>query len=244
MIYGATTDIGRVRKVNEDSFYISEQEPFPYVVVADGMGGHQAGEVASLMAIDITENYLHNNLKSDFDCIEAGEQIRQAFISANNIIYTYAKNYYKIMGMGTTLTLAMVYNDKIITANVGDSRAYLIGDGIEQITTDHSYVQELVRNGDITPEQAKHHPKKNYITRAIGAEIAVKVDIGIRDYNNEKILLCSDGLTNMIDDDEIFRVMKNADSLQHGVQELVDMANAAGGYDNITIAVLERERMV
>lgn len=241
MTYGATTDIGRVRGVNEDNFLVSEKEPFPYVIVADGMGGHQAGEVASIMAVDIVENHLHNRLNESMSADTVSDEIRRAFIAANSIIYTYAKNHYKIMGMGTTLTLAMVYKGKLITANVGDSRAYLIGDGIEQITRDHSYVQELVRRGEITREQAKNHPRKNYITRAVGAEIALKADVSIRDYNGEKILLCSDGLTNMVDDSEILRVMKNTDSLQHGVQELVDMANAAGGYDNITIAVLERE---
>ena len=185
MKYGAITDIGMRRKINEDNYYVNESDKFPYAIVADGMGGHQAGEIASMMVIDIIDSYLYKNLNEELDYVEAGETVRQAFISANNIIFNYAKNHYKIMGMGTTTTLAMIYRDKIITAHVGDSRAYKIGDDIEQITRDHSYVQELVSRGEISAEMAKHHPKKNYITRAMGAEETVKVDISIKPYQRE-----------------------------------------------------------
>ena len=200
MRFGAITDIGMRRKINEDSYCIHNEEIFPYAVVADGMGGHQAGEIASRMAVDMIEDYLNKNLNEALDYVEAGETIRQSFISANSIIYNYAKNHYKVMGMGTTATLAMIYQNKIITANVGDSRAYKVSNtDIQQLTRDHSYVQELVMRGEISPEMAKHHPKKNYITRAMGAEDTVKVDISIKPYNGETLILCSDGLTNFVE---------------------------------------------
>ncbi|MCI8403493.1 MAG: Stp1/IreP family PP2C-type Ser/Thr phosphatase [Clostridia bacterium] len=235
MRFGAVTDIGMRRKINEDNYCIHEDKHFPYVIVADGMGGHQAGEVASRMVIEIIEEYLDKELSPSLDYVEAGEAARQAFISANSTIYNYAKNNYKIMGMGTTTTFVMIYQEKIITAHVGDSRAYMIGDGIKQITKDHSYVQELVSRGEISPEMAKNHPKKNYITRAMGAEETVKVDISIRPYNGETIVLCSDGLTNFVEDEEILCYIKNSDDLQKSALKLTELANERGGSDNITI---------
>ncbi len=240
MEFGAVTDIGMKRKINEDNYYVNENNTFPYAIVADGMGGHQAGEVASMMAVDIIKEYLGKNLSGELDYVETGETVRQAFIFANSIIYSYAKKHYKIMGMGTTATLAMVYRDKLISAHVGDSRAYTVGNGnIQQITRDHSYVQELVARGEISPEMAKTHPKKNYITRAMGAEDTVKVDISIRPYNGETIVLCSDGLTNFVDDPEILTHILDEKALQENAQSLVDLANSRGGGDNITIIALK-----
>jgi protein phosphatase len=242
MRFGAVTDIGMHRKINEDSYYVHEDSEFPYAIVADGMGGHQAGEVASMMVVDIICNHLEKNLDPELNYVEAGEVIRHAFVAANSIIYTYAKNHYKIMGMGTTTTLSMIYQGKVITAHVGDSRAYMINDEqICQITKDHSYVQELVSRGELSPEAAKNHPKKNYITRAMGAEETVKVDITIKPYNGEKVLLCSDGLTNFIDDEEIQEYINTSNTLQEGAEKLVALANERGGRDNITIVVLEKE---
>ena len=242
MTYGAATDIGRVRKINEDNYAVSENAPFPFAIVADGMGGHKAGEKASLMAVETIRAELLEKLTEDMDYVEAGETARRAFIEANSSIYNYSKLHYKVMGMGTTATLAMIHSDKLVTAHVGDSRAYIIdSENITQVTRDHSYVQELVMRGEITPEQAKHHPNKNYITRAMGAEEAVKVDIGIRPYNGEKVLLCSDGLTNMIDDDEILEIVNKFSDLHDAAEELINRANEAGGNDNITVVVLERK---
>lgn len=242
MRFGAVTDIGMHRKINEDNYYVQENGLFPYAVVADGMGGHQAGEVASMMVVDIITNHLEKNLDPSLNYVETGEVIRQAFIAANSIIYTYAKNHYKIMGMGTTTTLSMIYRDKVITAHVGDSRSYMIDDEkITQITRDHSYVQELVSRGEISVEAARNHPKKNYITRAMGAEDTVKVDITIKPYNGEKILLCSDGLTNFVYDEEIKDYINSAGTLQAGAEELIKLTNERGGRDNITVVVLERE---
>lgn len=242
MRFGAVTDIGMHRKINEDNYYVQENGLFPYAIVADGMGGHQAGEVASMMVVDIIKNHLEKNLDDSLDYVETGEVVRQAFIAANSIIYTYAKNHYKIMGMGTTTTLSMIYKDRLITAHVGDSRSYMINsDTIRQVTKDHSYVQELVSRGEISEEAARNHPKKNYITRAMGAEDTVKVDITIKPYTGEKILLCSDGLTNFVYDEEIKDYINSANSLQEGAQRLINLANERGGRDNITVVVLEKE---
>ncbi len=242
MIYGAATDIGRVRMINEDNYAVTDTEPFPYAIVADGMGGHKAGEKASLMAVETICAELSRSLSKDMDYVEAGEAARRAFIEANSDIYNYSKLHYKVMGMGTTATLAMFHSDKLITAHVGDSRVYVTDGGeLIQITKDHSYVQELVMRGEITPEQAKHHPNKNYITRAMGAEEAVKVDIVIRPYGGEKVIICSDGLTNMLDDDEILSIINDHGDLQSAADTLIRRANDAGGNDNITVVVLERE---
>jgi protein phosphatase len=239
MLYGALSDIGKKRKINEDNYHVETDGPFPYVIVADGMGGHQAGEVASLMAVDIIENHLAKYLDDKLDYVEASEVVRRAFLAANKIIYNYAKDHYTVMGMGTTTTFAMIYSNKIITAHVGDSRAYAIDDySIRQLTRDHSYVQELVSMGRLTPTEAKTNSRKNFITRAMGAEETVKVDISIEPYNGEKLLLCSDGLTNHVEDDEIFNYVKYSQDLQSAVQNMIDLANRRGGTDNITTAVI------
>ena len=240
MQFGAMTDVGMCRKINEDNYYVKADGAFPYAIVADGMGGHKAGEIASMMVVDVISNHLENKLSEDQDYVEAGETVRKAFISANNIIYKYAENHYKIMGMGTTATLAMVFKGRIITAHVGDSRAYTIDKNeIKQITRDHSYVQELVSMGKITKEEAKHHPKKNFITRAMGAEETVKVDVNIRPYNGETILLCSDGLVNFVDDEEIKDIVQKRGSLKKKTEQLVNTANSRGGKDNITALIIK-----
>ena len=241
MYYATVSDIGRVRKLNEDSCFYNNSELFPYGIVADGMGGHAAGEVASSMLVDIIENHLSNKLCKELDYVEAGEEARHAIIAANGIIYNYSKDHYKVMGMGTTVSFAMIYKNKLITAHVGDSRVYLINNTIDQITKDHSYVQELITRGEITPEEAKHHPKKNYITRAIGVEDYIKVDISINDYKGGIVFICSDGLTNYVDDSEIFEHIKNSTNLQQTVDELVKIANERGGKDNISIVAFGEE---
>lgn len=238
---GELTDKGLVRPHNEDSYYSFGNDVYCYGLVADGMGGHLAGEVASSIAIFEIKEYIRKNMKGDLDYVEASEVIRRAFVAANAVIYNYAEKNLKVMGMGTTATFAMVYQGKLITANVGDSRTYIIKDGsIRQITKDHSYVAELVARGDITPEQAKNHPKRNYITRAMGTEETVKVDIEINDYNNETILLCSDGLSNMVTDSEMYSIVKNRRNLKGCAKRLVKLANIRGGKDNITVVLYRK----
>lgn len=240
---GLVTDIGKVRKINEDSCIARTEGEFSYILVADGMGGHEAGEVASQMAVDIISNNLSLNLVSGMSYSEAEEAVRQSFISANSIICTYAHNNHKVMGMGTTATLVMVYKDNMITAHIGDSRAYAVNeDEIKQITRDHSYVQELVDRGELTPEAAKHHPKKNFITRAMGTEDIVKVDTSVKKYNGGTLLVCSDGLINFVEDEEIKNEINNNGNLQEALQGLVDLANDRGGRDNITVVAMRREK--
>lgn len=239
MNIGAFSDIGKVRKLNEDSFFISEGK-YAYAMVADGMGGHQAGEVASGMVCDYIKNELENNFFDGMTCDEAADIVKRAFIEANTLVYSYAEAQSRLMGMGTTATFAMIYADKIITAHVGDSRAYSVGaSSIRQMTNDHSYVQELLQRGEITEETAKSHPQKNYITRAMGTEETIKVDVEIFNYFGEIILLCSDGLTNQVEDEVICNVINRFKSdLCGGAKQLVQIANDNGGADNITVVAL------
>lgn len=240
MRIGALTDVGKVRKINEDSFKVFESDEYSYAIVADGMGGHLAGEVASSMAVDGISKYISENLTDDLDRFQAMEVIRQGFLYANSRIYEYSCINEKVMGMGTTATLCMVRGGYLIFAHVGDSRAYVIDEQICQITRDHSYVQELVKLGQITPEQAKRHPRRNIITRAMGVECTVKVDTGVRPYSGERILICSDGLIDTIEDSELLENVRIGEP-DECVKKLVDIANERGGSDNITAVVMEGE---
>jgi len=241
MQYGASSDVGKKRKINEDSYYIETETENPYIIVADGMGGHMAGEVASRMAVDIISNHIAKYLVEGLDYVEAAEVIRRAFLSANTIIYDYSAQHYKVMGMGTTATLSMIYGEKLLTVHVGDSRSYAVsGDKIRQITRDHSYVQELVAMGRLTPQEAKNSPNRNFITRAMGAEEKVKPDVFIEPYSGEKLLLCSDGLTNFVEDEELLEILNKDNDLQRAADAMIALANERGGLDNITAAVMAR----
>lgn len=238
MRIGAVTDVGKQRQLNEDSYFIYRNENLVGGMVADGMGGENAGEVASAMATQIIKEYIINAYSPEMDYVETGEMVRRAFLKANDKIYNYSQTDSALEGMGTTATLAIIYRGKIISAHVGDSRAYLIENGaINQITKDHSYVQELLSRGEITREFAERHPAKNYITRAVGAELSLKVDVSISDYHGETVLLCSDGLTNMLSDEQIVRTVGENDDFQQGAESLVRLANKKGGLDNITAVI-------
>lgn len=241
MEIGALSHIGQKRKLNEDSYFISDGREFLYGFVADGMGGHQAGDIASSMACECIEQFLLAEFHQGMHAEEAAQIARKAFIEANYRIYCYAKSHSQMMGMGTTSTFAMIYDGQLITAHVGDSRVYAVTDsGIKRVTTDHSYVQELLARGEITEEMAQNHPKKNYITRAMGTEETIKIDIGICEYHNEVILICSDGLTNMVPDEQIKNVITHTSTLKEGVDVLVQIANDNGGTDNITVVAMRR----
>lgn len=239
MNIGAFTDKGAVRKLNEDSFFITGGR-YTYGMVADGMGGHQAGEVASSMVCDIVQREIKKGFYDGMDCADAAGVVKRAFIEANSAVYSYAATHSKMMGMGTTATFAMIYRDKIITAHVGDSRIYSVGSSsIRQITHDHSYVQELLESGQISAEMARNHPKKNYITRAMGTEETIKVDVDFFNYYGEIVIICSDGLTNMVDDDTICSIVnKHKKDLTTAAKTLVQTANDNGGADNITVVAL------
>lgn len=240
MRIGAKSDIGRYRKLNEDSFFIYCNERLLGGMVADGMGGHNAGEVASKMAAELIKTGIMDGFDPEMDYIEFSELVRRSFVAANEDIFRKSKVEKNTSGMGTTAAAAFVYNGKLITANVGDSRVYAIKNGsIRQITRDHSYVEELVERGEISPENAKTHPQRNYITRALGTDSFVKTDILINNYDDEIIVICSDGLTNLVSDEQITTIINENEDYDTAADCLVKLANQKGGTDNITCVIFK-----
>jgi PPM family protein phosphatase len=226
--HAGRTDVGRQRSANEDDFVLAP----PFFAVADGMGGAKAGEVASAMA---TEGF-----EGESESGEPAEvQLARILRDANRRIYDLAVADESHRGMGTTLTAAKITGDEISLAHVGDSRAYLMRDGeLEQLTKDHSLVAELERSGQITAEAAEHHPQRSIITRALGPEPEVEVDTyTVPAREGDRFLLCSDGLTSMISDDEIGSILRSAESLDAAADALVRAANQSGGKDNITVVL-------
>jgi PPM family protein phosphatase len=226
--HAGRTDVGRQRSANEDDFVLAP----PFFAVADGMGGAKAGEVASAMATEVFEG--------ESDSAEPAEaQLARILREANRRIYDLAVADEAHRGMGTTLTAAKITGDEISLGHVGDSRAYRMRDGeLEQLTKDHSLVAELERSGQITPEAAEHHPQRSIITRALGPEPDVEVDTyTVAGREGDLFLLCSDGLTSMISDDEIGSILRSADSLDAAADALVRAANQSGGKDNITVVL-------
>jgi protein phosphatase len=220
------TDVGRQRTANEDSLVVSP----PLFAVADGMGGAKAGEIASAVAVEVVGNAR--------DSDEPAEAELAAIVrDANRRIYDLAVADESRRGMGTTLTLAKVHGDEVSLAHVGDSRAYRLRDGeLTQLTRDHSLVAELERSGQITAEAAEHHPQRSIITRALGPEPDVEVDTyTLTGRADDLFMICSDGLTSMISDDEVTSILRSASSLGEAAQALVLAANQSGGKDNITV---------
>ncbi len=226
------SDVGRQRSANEDSLVLRP----PFFAVADGMGGARAGEVASAMAADAFEGAV-----ADGENAEA--QLSDLLREANRRIYDLAVSDESVRGMGTTLTAAKVVGDEISLAHVGDSRAYRLRDGkLVQITRDHSLVAELERSGQITPEAAEHHPQRSIITRALGPEPDVEVDTyTVPGRPGDVFLLCSDGLTSMISDDEVGAILRGAGDLNAAAEALIRAANQSGGKDNITVVMFRLE---
>ena len=222
------SDVGRQRSANEDSLVIAP----PFFAVADGMGGAKAGEVASATAIEV--------FQGERDSSEGAEsQLARIVREANRRIHDLAVSEESYRGMGTTLTAAKITGDDVSLAHVGDSRAYLLRDGeLEQITRDHSLVAELERSGQITPEAAEHHPQRSIITRALGPEPDVEVDTyTIAGRDGDLFMICSDGLTSMISDDEVGSILRSAARLDEAAETLVRAANQSGGRDNITVVL-------
>ena len=222
------TDVGRQRSVNEDSLVLAP----PFFAVADGMGGAKAGEVASAMAAEAFEG--------ESDSGEAAEvQLSRILREANRRIYDLAVTDDSHRGMGTTVTAAKVTGDEVSLGHVGDSRAYRLREGeLEQLTRDHSLVAELERSGQITPEAAEHHPQRSIITRALGPEPDVQVDTyTLAGRAGDVFLICSDGLTSMISDEELAAILRSAESLDDAADSLVRAANQSGGKDNITVVL-------
>jgi PPM family protein phosphatase len=220
------TDTGRQRHANEDSYFARA----PLFAVADGMGGAQAGEVASRIAAGAFERGPQN------DDVSAEGQLEELAQKANRRIHKLAQEDSSRAGMGTTLTAAMLRDDEVALGHVGDSRAYLLRDGqLKRLTKDHSLVEELRRQGRLTEEQAEEHPQRSIITRALGPEPSVNVDtMTFPARDGDVFLLCSDGLTTMVSDDQIRDILVNSRSLRSAVNKLIDAANRGGGRDNIT----------
>ncbi len=232
------TDVGMVREVNEDHVFVSAEPigKFPNLfVVADGMGGHQAGEYASRLAVEVLRQELARGTLE-----EPEVAIREAIAVANEKLLETARQDVKLQGMGTTLVVATVIEQTLCFANVGDSRLYLLNDEIKQLSKDHSLVQEMVRLGGINQEEAKYHPDKNIITRAVGAKEKIEIDyFEYRLKKGDMILMCTDGLSNMVEDAEIFRIVKSSRDVVEAVERLIEKANSNGGSDNIGIIVAE-----
>lgn len=233
------TDVGKVRTHNEDSGGVFKNKHGILAVVADGMGGHRAGDIASAMTTD----YFHKLWGENPEILtvkEAESWLQEQFEQLNAQLYAYAKNNEECQGMGTTLVVALCTTDFVTIAHIGDSRAYIGNEfGFQQKTTDHSLVQELVRTGEITKDEAEDHPRKNVLLRALGTETEMKMDLTTLQVEAEQyIVLCSDGLTNKVSNDELSEFIKSGKPLATIAKDCVDLANQRGGEDNITIAIV------
>ena len=235
------TDIGRARSTNQDSFFAGRiGESAVFAVVCDGMGGANAGNVASELAVRHISEYVIRSYRDGMDMTDTEKTLKNAIVSANISLYDMAVNNAELTGMGTTAVAAFVKDGTAVIAHVGDSRIYLVNGEIKQLTRDHSVVQSLIESGKITPEDAKVHPRKNVITRALGAEENVAVDSDcITLSNGDTLLLCSDGLTNVLDDKDILKVFQNND-ISAVAERLVEEANKNGGGDNITVVTVTK----
>ena len=237
----AKSDIGKVREINEDSFYISDSlDEVQLYMLADGMGGYKGGEIASKLAIRSAKNYIENNFKQiekDKDSII--QLLGSSIEYANMVVYEKSKEDKELEGMGTTLDICLIYNNKVFIGHVGDSRVYRIRkDFMRKLTQDHSYVQKLVKDGTITKEEAMHHPQKNMLMKALGCNAFVEPDVMVKGFLKDDILIMnSDGLTNLVSQEEIFEEAKK--DIEQAPKELVRKANENGGYDNITVIVIK-----
>lgn len=234
----ALTDIGQKRQLNQDYIYHSETPVgnLPNVfIVADGMGGHNAGDYASRLAVETVVEEIGASFEKN-----AVKILNNAIRRANEQLRKRAREDKALSGMGTTIVAATCIGRYLEVANVGDSRLYVISDEIRQITEDHSLVEEMVRMGGLDKEAARNHPDKNIITRAVGARRDVEVDFfNVELQTGDLVLLCSDGLTNMVDDEMICRILKGDGNLEDRVEELMRTANQNGGKDNISVIVIE-----
>ncbi|GAB6170005.1 Stp1/IreP family PP2C-type Ser/Thr phosphatase [Clostridium carnis] len=236
---GIKTDIGNVRKLNEDyADYICREE-YSLYVVTDGMGGHNAGELASKIACEEVITFV----KSNFNTINKEEVLKKAIEYANLKVYEFGHSDKEYNGMGTTLVACLVTNEFIQVANVGDSSCFGIkNEVITKITKDHSLVQELLDIGSITNEEAKRHPQKNIITRAIGTKNLVEIDLFVVEKNKfDLFMLCTDGLTNEVNLNDVINTLRGEENLENACEKLISLSKSKGGRDNITVILFGGE---
>lgn len=239
MKYVSATDIGSVRDENQDIVQINEFYGNVLAVVCDGMGGERSGQDASRIAINEIFSRFSSEAAQEMDTIAVRQLLTSSISAANSVVYTTARINYRSFGMGTTCVAAYIDDKYIYISNVGDSRAYYVEDGeLHQITSDHTLVNMLLKEGKITPEEVHTHPKRNMLTKAVGVEKTVKPDF-FRMRREEKftLLLCSDGLSGYCSDEEIYKTMTSV-SFEKIPQALIDLALEKGGRDNITLAVI------
>lgn len=234
----SVTDIGRKRKLNQDFVYSSDEAVGNLknvYIVADGMGGHQAGDYASKCTVETMVREIKG-------CFEQSpiRILSRAIRIANDQVRRKAREDESLYGMGTTVVAATVLGKYLQVANVGDSRLYIINEEVRQITRDHSLVEEMVRMGGLDREAARNHPDKNIITRAIGARDTIEIDFFHEELKSgDLILMCSDGLTNMLEDEEIGRILKTPGTIEERAERLIDAANQSGGRDNIAVILID-----
>ena len=239
----AKTDIGKAREMNQDFIYVSKNmEDMKLCILADGMGGYKGGEIASNLATISARNYIDENFDAanleDSDSIQT--LIREAMEYANKVVYEKSKENEELEQMGTTLEICLIYGNKMYIGHIGDSRIYRIRKNIiRRITTDHSYVETLVKDGTITREEAFYHPKKNMLIKALGCTDYIEPDITVKGFlEDDIILMCSDGLTNMLQEEEIYNIIK--ENVENACDNLIQKANELGGYDNISVIIINK----
>lgn len=234
----SVTDAGVVREMNQDYYFSSDTAVgnLPNLfIVADGMGGHKAGDYASRYTIERVVASVSRNTGEEPIAI-----MKEAINKANELLVAESREDESKSGMGTTLVIGTIIGNKLFVANIGDSRLYVVGQNMRQITRDHSLVDEMVRLGEINADEARVHPDKNIITRAVGTSDHVEADFfEVEITADDTILLCTDGLTNMVRDDEILNIIKKYDNAQAATMQLVKEANANGGRDNITVMIIK-----
>ncbi len=237
----AKSDKGKVREMNQDYYYISNSlDEVQLYMLADGMGGYNGGEIASNLAVQTAKNYIENNFKEiEKDKESIIQLLGSSMEYANMIVYEKSKENPELQGMGTTLEICLIYNNKVYIGHIGDSRIYRIRkEFIRKLTQDHSYVQKLVKEGTITKEQAAHHPQKNMLMKALGCNAFIEPDVMVKGFLKDDILImCSDGLTNLVGQETIYEMANK--NIEQATKDLVELANDRGGYDNITVVVIK-----
>lgn len=237
----AKSDKGKIREMNQDYYYISNSlDEVQIYILADGMGGYNGGEIASKLAVQSAKSYIEDNfkqIKKDKESII--KLVKDSMEYANMVVYEKAKENQELQGMGTTLEIALIHNNKVYIGHIGDSRIYRIRkEFIRKLTQDHSYVQKLVKDGTITKEQADHHPQKNMLMKALGCNIFAEPDVMVKGFLKDDILImCSDGLSNLVDQQIIYQ--KASENIEQATKDLVAIANDNGGYDNITVVIIK-----